>query len=179
MKRIVIGRNLFFKPESRMIRDHLRSFALYPRKENTTRPSEYADKTRAWRRIVEKVPTKALKLLDPVLFGGLLATGRNGLIFEENGKVRAHVIFQRHGHDLHLFSLWVNPENRGGGGGTKAVEEFLSYAHEQRHIQRVRLGGGNDPVVNHLWEKLKTREKELHIRVQPQNWVELVREKKV
>lgn len=169
----IIGKTLFFKPKSRIVRNHLRAWALKTVDKSQTVANEYSQKTHWIRRIADRIPDKVLQILDPVLFLGLRATRRNGLIFERDGKVISHVIFQRHGNSLHVYSIWVEPGLQGQGIGTEATEHFLEYAKDQKGIKRVRIGGGRNPKINKIYEKLALRSNELKINPVEGYWFEL------
>lgn len=157
-----------------MVRDHFRTWALSPEEMMPGRKSEYADKTSRWRNVVKKIPPAAWRVLDPLLFLTLRATRRNALVFEKDGKMNAHVIFQRHGNALHMFSVWVNPSSRGEGNGFAALKEFIQYAKHQKGITRVRIGGGNDETVNRLFEKLAKDGQSLGVSPRKGYWLNFV-----
>ncbi|MDO8627343.1 MAG: GNAT family N-acetyltransferase, partial [Candidatus Diapherotrites archaeon] len=166
---------LYFHPKSKLIRNHFRNWAINPLMEDSSRRSQYAEKTGVFRKIASKIPNSAWHILDPAFFGGLIATRRNGLVFERDGKVIAHVIFQRHGNALHMFSLWVKKEIRGQGAGTQALEQFLEYARNKKGIKRVRLGGGGDDSVIKIWKDFSRRADNLKVKPKEGYWLEFVK----
>ncbi|MDO8538697.1 MAG: GNAT family N-acetyltransferase [archaeon] len=165
---VIAGKSLFWKKNSGTIRRHLCNWALSP-----DSLGQYAKKTNRWRNVVRKIPERMWRVFDPVLLLGLRATRRNALLLEENGRIVSHVIFQRHGKSLHVFSVWVDSNQRGKGIALKSVKRFIEYARNVRGIKSVRIGGGNDRAVNRICRTVAKDDKTLHYR--EGNWLDFLK----
>ncbi len=72
----------------------------------------------------------------------LMNAGYIALLFPLEEAMVGHAFLQRHGPELHLFSLTVNRPHRGQDLGWHIVREVLAFAREMSGIQRVRLSRG-------------------------------------
>lgn len=105
-------------------------------------------------------------LPDRALFGLMRMLKYDGLLFTQPGEVVAHTFCQRHGSDLHMFSVSVNPSYRGQGLAKKALQAFIEYGRNLDGIERIRLGAGGHVAVQSICEKLEVRGEEFGLRAE-------------
>src|SRR4051812_40219449 len=82
-------------------------------------------------------------LPDDVILFALRKMRYGGNVLFAEGKPIGHVFFQRHGDDLHMFSIAVVKHLQGLGWAKHQLEVFLNEALADRTVQRVRLSAGN------------------------------------
>lgn len=114
-------------------------------------------------RFIKWLPDRALtKLLKTFRY--------DGLIYSHPGEIVAHVMFQRHGKDLHVFSVFVAEQHRGKQFAEKAIIGLFEYAKKRPDIERVRIGGGKHPAIERVCTDLEKRAEELGIIPAPGRW---------
>jgi GNAT superfamily N-acetyltransferase len=91
----------------------------------------------------EKATKYIRNLPAPVLIAGMRILGYDALLIPSNGSVCAHLAFQLHGKELHMFSVWVAPELRFKNIATQLVHRFVEDARARSDIERVRISAGN------------------------------------
>jgi hypothetical protein len=104
---------------------------------------------------------------DTGLFALMRMMKYDGLVFTKPGEVLAHTFFQRHGHDLHMFSVSVADEYRGQGLAEKAILRFIEHARTLPDVDRIRLGAGGHPAVERVCEKFTERGHSLGLMPEP------------
>ena len=80
---------------------------------------------------------------DAELFATLSRKGYDGLLYTSENEIIGHCFFQRHGAELHGFSVWVSEQHRGGNLMTVACFDFVSYASACQGIVGARIGTGH------------------------------------
>lgn len=75
------------------------------------------------------------------------------LMLDETGSVIGHVFYQRHGDEIHLFSIEVHEEHRERGYANRLMHSFLIEMGHRTHINWLRISAGGDETVIHLWKK--------------------------
>ena len=128
---VILSEGALFLPQHTLVQNHVAHWIKHPDK-----GSVFARRTRFIRWLPKAALFKLLRL------------GRyDGLIFFQPGEVIAHVFFQRHGKDLHMFSVAVAQKHRGLGYAERALRCFIEHARAIPGIARVRLGAkGHDAV---------------------------------
>ncbi len=76
----------------------------------------------------------------------------DGLICSENGEMVGHVFLQRHDRHWGIFSVFVTEKFRGRGLAKKMIAKCLRQAHAKVGVERVYIGGGGDPAIQHIAE---------------------------
>ena len=95
-----------------------------------------------------------------------------GLVWvDDKEQVVGHVMHQRHGHDLHIFSVWVEKPFRKHGVGAEMVRAELEHAREDRSIRRVRGGAGRNADMIRLWDRVVSNIS--FVRKEADGWVAL------
>ena len=96
--------------------------------------------------------TSFLRLLPKRLLFFLLVPclKYDGIICYDEGKFIGHVFFQKHRFHWGIFSVFVQEEYRAKGYAKHMLAECLKRAYALLHIQRVYLGNGGDPCVQHI-----------------------------
>lgn len=82
-------------------------------------------------------------IADAELFAALIQKGYDGLLYTNENEIIGHCFFQRHGAELHGFSVWVSEQHRGGNLMTIACFDFMSYASACQGIVEARFGTGH------------------------------------
>jgi GNAT superfamily N-acetyltransferase len=93
--------------------------------------------------------------------------GYDALLLRHDVFIAGITAFQRHGLDLHVFSVEIKPEYRGLGLAQTMLEDFVAKTRA-KGIEKIRLGGGNNPATNGLVQKLADS---LNLQQKPGNWL--------
>lgn len=156
---VALSEGALFMPNHTLIQDHVAHWIKNPDK-----GSVFARKTRL------------LRWLPRTALFKLLQIGRyDGLIFFQPGEVIAHVFFQRHGSDLHMFSVAVAPAHRGNGYAEQALRCFIEHARARPGISRVRLGAKGHDAVERICTKIENTPDEYRLGVDPNRFYRLLR----
>ena len=107
---------------------------------------------------------------DAAIFAVLNQRGYDGLLYLDEREIIGHCFFQRHGAELHAFSLWVNEQHRGGNLMATTCFDFVAYASACPGIVRSRFGTGQ--WADRLLRPLKRSSAGLGWRVRNGGWVE-------
>ena len=96
----------------------------------------------------------------------------------EDGKVVSHIFHQRHGDELHLFSIFTIESRQHSGIAKRMLREWLLASWDTRGINKVRISAGNDAVVAHMYESILEGAYDLPFEVTRgtgPGWVNLIR----
>jgi GNAT superfamily N-acetyltransferase len=84
--------------------------------------------------------------------------GYDILLLKVYDSILGHSAFQVHpDNSLHIFSIQVLENYRGRGFGERLVEDTLDVARD-KHIDNVRIGGGNNAFTNKLYSRVALRD---------------------
>lgn len=75
------------------------------------------------------------------------------------------MFFQRHGSDLHMFSVSVAEKYQGRGYAARALSRFIDHARTIPGVNRVRLGAKGHRAVEHICEKIEASPEVYGLRV--------------
>lgn len=103
----------------------------------------------------------------------LLTQRQDALLARNDNEYVGYLAMQRHDLEYHIHSISVEEEYRGCGIATSMVLYSIEYVRKQNG-EKIRLGGGNNPLTNHMHKSLCTRELELGIKVEPDNWIQIL-----
>jgi hypothetical protein len=109
-------------------------------------------------------------LPDAELFAALSEKGYDGLLYRDHREIIGHCFFQKHGNELHAFSMWVGEPHRGGALMATACFDFMAYASARPGIVRARFGTGQ--WGDRLLRPLKQFSADLGWRLRKGAWVE-------
>jgi len=130
-------------PHAALVLEHAHWFATHP-----DPTSEFARKR--WARLLPWAPKW-------LLFALLIRQNYDGMVYvtEATGEVLGHVIWQRHGNNLHVFSVHVHNLYRHQGLALEFLEDFVHVAHVN-NCHAVRIGQDNNPDMCSLRKRLLT-----------------------
>lgn len=96
----------------------------------------------------------------------LLQAGYLALLYPEGEGMVGHAFLQRHGAELHLFSLTVNQPHRGQDIGWSIVVDLLAFARELAGIERVRLSKGvHGYFAEQVLPRVAEQQAQLHVTI--------------
>ncbi len=105
--------------------------------------------------------------------------GYDALLLQLKEEVIGHTAYQIHNNDnsLHIFSVEINPNYRGQDLAKYMIINVLNEARYKK-IEDVRLGAGNHPTINYIYEYLiKKKSEELGIfksnKNNEKNWLKI------
>jgi len=101
--------------------------------------------------------TFLLRLLPKQLLFFLLVNclGYDGVICYDGNLFIGHVFFQKHRRHWGIFSVFVWESHRGQDYAKRMIAECLRRAHGNTHIERVYIGNGGNPAIQHIAELAK------------------------
>lgn len=108
---------------------------------------------------------------DPALVALLQEMRYDGLLYLERADIVGHLFFQRHGAELHAFSVWFGESLRGGDMLSVALLDFLAYASDLPGIARARVGATN-PVLRRLFAPVHPTLVDIGWRVRDGGWID-------
>lgn len=98
--------------------------------------------------------TFLLRILPkPLLFFLLVrCLGYDGIICYDEGSFVGHVFFQKHRRHWGIFSVFVSESLRDKDYAKRMIAECLKWANRKANIQRVYIGNGGHPAIQHIAE---------------------------
>jgi ribosomal protein S18 acetylase RimI-like enzyme len=116
--------------------------------------------------IVKNIITeKALNILNK--------KGYDSLIVSLDEKIIGHNAYQIHkDNSLHIFSLSVNPQYQRNGLAKQMVIHTIRKAKEKK-IERVRVGGGKNNIVNKIYSYLADNCEYYNVMPIRGNWLQI------
>ncbi len=99
-------------------------------------------------------------------------------IYIEEGRVVNHIFHQRHGEELHLFSIFTLGTHQKRNIAKRMLREWLIEAWNTPGINKVRISAGGDAVVAHMYEEILKGAYDIPFAVgrgEGPGWVNLIR----
>ena len=106
-----------------------------------------------------------------VLLRLLTALDYGGLLYQDSTGVLGHVFYQRHGEDLHGFSVAVSERLARHGLGAVMLLDYIAVASTMSGVSRARIGRGANSTTRRILQRLRARQAELGWRVSEDGWV--------
>ena len=128
--------------------------------------------------VFDKRSAELRQVPDSMLVETLTGAGYGGIVAKRNGRIIAHLFFERRaGPDsLHIFAVHVEKDMRRQGIATKVVETLLEQAAHYNLLYVRLFGGGNDAMAS-LYQKIVDERSELPCIACPEmgiGWVQQV-----
>lgn len=119
-------------------------------------------------------------LPDWLYIAFLRRKGYGGHILFKDGSPIGHVFYQRHGNEIHMFSIEVEEQYRGLGYGHGLMRSFLLEMSDRTEIDVLRISAGGSEDVRRMWIRTLDGKYDLPYAVEPywkpgDGWVRIVR----
>ena len=93
-------------------------------------------------------------LTDEQAMQVLVKRNYDGLLFFHEENIIAHMFYQQHDDQLHVFSMFIQPPYRRACVSGQMMTDFLTYANNRPDVSKVRFGKGENRAMNRLYDRL-------------------------